>query len=173
MRRKNAVTVPEEYVAEAERAVHEGRSRSVSAYVSEALAQRSGRESLDDILDDWDRELGPPGPEAEAWAKRAWQRALSIRARSSPSTAATNGSGDSSEAASARSSSPQRSSPRRGATVGSRRGSRGSSPQRARPSRSSTKPQRKRSASRSQGAGPRTSLTRVLSSRRGATKRSS
>src|SRR6266545_4239434 len=129
MRRKIAVTVPEEYVAEAERAVHEGRSRSVSAYVSEALAQRSGRESLDDILDDWDRELGPPGPEAEAWAKRAWQRALSIRARSSP--------------------------------------------QRARPSRSSTKPQRKRSASRSQGAGPRTSLTRVLSSRRGATKRSS
>lgn len=39
-RQKIAITLPEEQVAAARRAVAEGRSPSVSAYISQALARR-------------------------------------------------------------------------------------------------------------------------------------
>src|SRR5664280_808195 len=65
---KLAISLPSEQVAAARQAVSEGRSASVSAYVSQALAQREREESLADVLADLARELGPPSAEAYAWA---------------------------------------------------------------------------------------------------------
>lgn len=87
MKRKIAVSVPEELVAEVRREVREGRASSVSAYVTEALRERTKKNTLQELLDEWDRELGPPGPEAVAWAKEMWRREDEYwtRARSSRS----------------------------------------------------------------------------------------
>ncbi len=86
------VSLPDEQVAAATRAVDGGRADSVSAYVSAALAasakadqgkpeQRRG-EPLADILAGWDAEAGPPSPEDDAWARRA----LGLGSPVSPST---------------------------------------------------------------------------------------
>jgi len=71
MTSKIAVSLPDELVDQARRAVVEGRAASVSAYIAESLMQRERRDSLIELLDDLDRELGPPGPEAREWADGA------------------------------------------------------------------------------------------------------
>lgn len=70
MKRKIAVSVPEDLVAEAEEAVAAGRAPSVSAYVSAAMQEKTRNDRLIDVLDEMDRELGPPGKRAEAWARQ-------------------------------------------------------------------------------------------------------
>lgn len=71
MNKRITVSLPEELVAEASAAAESGRASSVSAYVAEALAEKSGRESLDDFLAEWRQEVGPATPEESAWAERA------------------------------------------------------------------------------------------------------
>lgn len=68
------VSLPDYLVERAKRAVEEGKTPSVSAYVAEALEAKRGRMSLLDLLDEWDRELGPAGSEAEAWADEQARR---------------------------------------------------------------------------------------------------
>lgn len=68
MTSKIAVSLPDHLVTQARDAVSEGRAASVSAYVAEALAEKSGRESLDEVLTAWDSELGPAGAQERAWA---------------------------------------------------------------------------------------------------------
>lgn len=70
MTTKIAVSLPDEQVERARRAVAEGRAASVSAYISEALAQMPQEGSLEALLDELDRELGPPTAEDYAWADR-------------------------------------------------------------------------------------------------------
>lgn len=70
MKRKIAVSVPEDLVLAAEAAVRAGRSSSVSAYVSDALAEKGRRDVLLDVLDEMDREHGAPSREDRAWARR-------------------------------------------------------------------------------------------------------
>lgn len=67
-RTKIAVTLPPELVAEAKRAVAEGRAPSVSAYVAEAVASHSERHSLRGYVDALIAEYGPPASEDYAWA---------------------------------------------------------------------------------------------------------
>ena len=74
MNRRVTVSIPEELADEAVAATRAGRTSSVSAYVADALREKSGRYTLADLLDQWDAELGPPGPEAEAWAKEQLDR---------------------------------------------------------------------------------------------------
>jgi Arc/MetJ-type ribon-helix-helix transcriptional regulator len=74
MNRRITVSLPEHLVAEATAAVREGRAPSVSAYVAEALVQKSGREPLAKVLADWEAEIGPPSAEAEAWADDVFAR---------------------------------------------------------------------------------------------------
>jgi Arc/MetJ-type ribon-helix-helix transcriptional regulator len=76
MTTKIAVSLPDDLVDAARAAVREGRASSVSAYVADAMREKSGRYTLADVLDQLDAELGPPGPEAEAWAKREADRVL-------------------------------------------------------------------------------------------------
>ena len=66
---KVAISLPDELIDQARRAVAEGRAASVSAYIAESLAQRERRDSLIELLDDLDRELGPPGRETQEWAQ--------------------------------------------------------------------------------------------------------
>lgn len=69
MTHKIAVSLPDEQVEAARRAVAQGRAPSVSAYVSAALAQHQERESLRQLLDDLDRDHGPVPPELVEWAR--------------------------------------------------------------------------------------------------------
>lgn len=70
MTTKIAVSLPDEQVEAARQAVADGRAASVSAYISEALAQVPQKDSLESLLDDLDREYGPPSAEVYAWADR-------------------------------------------------------------------------------------------------------
>lgn len=76
---KIAVSLPEEQVAAARRAVAAGRAPSVSAYVADALARAERENSLAELLAELDRELGEPGGEAHAWADRELRRTGLIR----------------------------------------------------------------------------------------------
>lgn len=69
MTKKIAVSLPDDLVADAHDAVAEGRAASVSAYVAAAMRQMR-RESLVDIVEDWNAEFGPPTEEDVAIARR-------------------------------------------------------------------------------------------------------
>jgi len=71
MTTKITVSLPDEQVAELRAAVRTGRVASVSALVSEALAERSGRESLADLLAHLDQLHGPIPNEDLLWAQNA------------------------------------------------------------------------------------------------------
>jgi Arc/MetJ-type ribon-helix-helix transcriptional regulator len=68
---KIAVSLPDDLVEEARRAVRTGRAASVSAYVADAMRQVSRKETLREVLDDIFGEIGHPTPERRAWARRA------------------------------------------------------------------------------------------------------
>src|SRR5260370_42099554 len=70
-RQKIAITLPEEQVAAARRAVAEGRSPSVSAYISQALARRDADEELAETVEEIYAEAGPPPAAARARGPRA------------------------------------------------------------------------------------------------------
>ena len=72
---KIAVSLPEAQVTAARRAVAEGSAPSVSAYVSSALESYVERSELTKYLDELDETYGPPGPEAEAWARKVIRKA--------------------------------------------------------------------------------------------------
>ncbi|MGH8826667.1 MAG: ribbon-helix-helix domain-containing protein [Jiangellaceae bacterium] len=78
---KIAVSLPQEQVAAAKRAVAEGRAASVSAYVSQALEKYDARSEMLRILDEWDEEYGPPGPEVEAWVDEVFKKVDELRRR--------------------------------------------------------------------------------------------
>ena len=70
-RKKIAITFPEEQVAAARRAVAEGRSPSVSAYISQALARRDADDELREMLAEIYLEVGQPDASDRAWARQA------------------------------------------------------------------------------------------------------
>jgi Arc/MetJ-type ribon-helix-helix transcriptional regulator len=70
-RAKIAITLPEEQVTAARRAVAEGRSPSVSAYISKALARRDADEELADTIAEIYAETGLPTQAERAWARQA------------------------------------------------------------------------------------------------------
>lgn len=65
------VSLPGDLVDAANEAVRAGRAASVSAYVAEALAEKAGRENLEDFLADWREQVGPPSPEETEWVEQA------------------------------------------------------------------------------------------------------
>lgn len=72
---KVAVTLPRELLEAAKRAVAGGRAPSVSAYVSEALAEKTKLDALDELLDEMLADTGGPltGDErAEIDRKAGW-----------------------------------------------------------------------------------------------------
>jgi Arc/MetJ-type ribon-helix-helix transcriptional regulator len=86
---KVTVTIPEDVLAAAQEQVAAGRAPSLSAYVSDALAERVKTErgdSMQVLLDEWDTEFGPPSEEDYAWARGVLDRfaAASDRSSSTP-----------------------------------------------------------------------------------------
>lgn len=65
MTTKITISLPDEQVDQARAAVATGRARSVSAYIADAVDARLRSTALEDVL----KLLGPPTPEATAWAK--------------------------------------------------------------------------------------------------------
>jgi len=70
MTAKIAVSLPDHLVAEARSAVAEGRVGSVSAYVAEAMDEKSRRRTMVEVLDEFDTEFGAPSPAAMERADR-------------------------------------------------------------------------------------------------------
>ena len=70
MTTKIAVSLPDHLVDEARAAVVRGQAASVSAYVAEALSEKSRRRTLSEVLDDMDAELGAPDAAAMDRAAR-------------------------------------------------------------------------------------------------------
>ena len=70
MKRKIAVSVPEEVAQRVEVEVRAGNAASVSAYVTHALERMGRHEQLAELLARMDRELGRPSAGDKAWARR-------------------------------------------------------------------------------------------------------
>ncbi|MDO5093370.1 MAG: hypothetical protein Q4D79_08110 [Propionibacteriaceae bacterium] len=71
MTQKIAVSLPDEQVDSIRRAVEHGRAASVSGFISAALARAEREDSLVQLLDDLDRELGSVSADDLAWADKA------------------------------------------------------------------------------------------------------
>lgn len=71
---KIAVTIPEDVLARARKQVRAGHAKSLSALVSDAVAEKVSRDELSEILDAMDAERGPPGKAEQRWAKRLLKR---------------------------------------------------------------------------------------------------
>ena len=69
MRTRITVTVDPATARAAERAVANGESPSVSAWVAAAMDERAHREQLKDVLREIRAELGPATEEETAWAR--------------------------------------------------------------------------------------------------------
>ena len=71
MTQKIAVSLPDEQVVSIRRAVEQGRTPSVSGFISAAVARVQREDDLAQLLDDLDRELGPVNDADLAWADKA------------------------------------------------------------------------------------------------------
>lgn len=71
MTKKIAISLPEEHLAAIRRAVEEGRASSVSGFISAAVARAERENSLGQLLDELDRELGGVSRDDLAWADKA------------------------------------------------------------------------------------------------------
>ena len=71
MTTKITVSLPDDAVAAAKRAVKEGRAASVSAYVAEALEHAYGARPLTKVLADLIAEFGEPSEDDYRWADDA------------------------------------------------------------------------------------------------------
>lgn len=74
--RKIAISVPEETLASARRAVKAGRAESLSAYISRAIEQKAQLDDLDGLLEELLAQSGGPLTNAE---RREMDRLLSPR----------------------------------------------------------------------------------------------
>ncbi len=77
-RAKIAVTIPRPVLRAARRAVREGRAESLSAYVSEAVAEKAKLDDLARLLDEMLADTGGPPTASE---RRDAERMLGLRAR--------------------------------------------------------------------------------------------
>jgi len=71
---KVAVSIPEDSLKLARKAVRAGHAKSLSALVTTALEEKLARDELAEILNAMDKELGKPSKEARTWAKRVLSR---------------------------------------------------------------------------------------------------
>jgi Arc/MetJ-type ribon-helix-helix transcriptional regulator len=70
MKRKIAVSVPEQVARRVEVEVRAGHAASVSAYVTDALERVGRHDQLAEVLERMDKELGRPSARDGAWARR-------------------------------------------------------------------------------------------------------
>ncbi len=68
---KIAVSLPDELVAAARQSVAQGRARSVSAFIAEAIQEHGRYDDLADLLAEMAAEAGPPTEQDRIWARKA------------------------------------------------------------------------------------------------------
>ena len=71
MTTKITVSLPDELVDAARRAVTEGRSSSVSAFIASAMADKTRFDDLEALLANMAAESGPPDESDRRWAREA------------------------------------------------------------------------------------------------------
>jgi Arc/MetJ-type ribon-helix-helix transcriptional regulator len=71
MTTKIAVSLPDELVVAARRAVTEGHAPSVSAFVASAVADKTRFDELEVLLADMSAASGPPDEADRLWARQA------------------------------------------------------------------------------------------------------
>jgi hypothetical protein len=71
MTTKVAISLPDEILTAARRAVSEGRANSLSGYIAATLAERQGYEDLAALLADMAAETGEPSDDDRRWARHA------------------------------------------------------------------------------------------------------
>ena len=71
---KVAISIPAGVLKEAKQQVRSGHAKSLSALVTEAVADKVHRNELAEILNQMDAEFGKPSKAAQAWAKRVLKR---------------------------------------------------------------------------------------------------
>ena len=71
---KIAITIPEDLLAQVKDAVAQGEARSVSAYISDAVAARGEKRGLVAYLESLQDRFGEPPQEATEWADRELRR---------------------------------------------------------------------------------------------------
>lgn len=71
MTTKIAISLPDEVLTAARRAVSEGRANSLSGYIAATLAERQDYEDLAALLADMAAEAGGPSKADRRWARRA------------------------------------------------------------------------------------------------------
>jgi Arc/MetJ-type ribon-helix-helix transcriptional regulator len=69
MTTKIAISLPDDLVAAARRAVADGRAASVSAFIADALEEHGRYEELAVLLSEMAAEAGPPTDEDRRWAR--------------------------------------------------------------------------------------------------------
>jgi antitoxin ParD1/3/4 len=72
---KIAVAIRRNVLELARKEVEEGRAKSLSAYITDAIDERLRRDELERLLDRMDAEHEPPSKRAKAWARRVLTRA--------------------------------------------------------------------------------------------------
>lgn len=78
------ITIDREFLEAAEKAVAEGRAKSVSAWIAEALEPLRKKEDLRDVVMDMFSETGgPPTEEELEWARNAYETAYNAAYSSS------------------------------------------------------------------------------------------
>jgi hypothetical protein len=65
-----AISFPKALAARVRDEVKATRASSVSAFIRQAVDEKIARDSLQQVLDEMDREYGPPTEEELAWARR-------------------------------------------------------------------------------------------------------
>ena len=70
MTTKIAISLPDELVAAARRAVADGRAASVSAFVAGAIEEHGRYERLAELLSEMAAEAGPPSEADRTWARQ-------------------------------------------------------------------------------------------------------
>lgn len=73
---KLAISMPGATLKRAKKAVAEGRAKSLSAFITEAVDKELDRNELTLILDEMDTQHGKPRKAATRWAKRVLSRSF-------------------------------------------------------------------------------------------------
>jgi antitoxin ParD1/3/4 len=71
MTTKIAVSLPDDLVAAARKAVADGRATSVSAFVADAIEEHGRYEQLTVLLSEMADDAGPPSDDDRVWARQA------------------------------------------------------------------------------------------------------
>jgi Arc/MetJ-type ribon-helix-helix transcriptional regulator len=71
MTTKIAVSLPDELVTAARQSVAQGRARSVSAFIADAIQEHGRYDNLADLLAEMAAEAGPPTEQDRVWARKA------------------------------------------------------------------------------------------------------